>query len=599
MLISDLLARYRSGTTTPERVIASLLDRLATPKADCAWISRYSDATLLAAARDLEARLLASGPDWARFPLYGIPFAVKDNIDALGLATTAACPDFAHQPQADAEVVRRLRDAGALLVGKTNLDQFATGLVGTRSPYGAVPNTFKPEYISGGSSSGSASVVARGLVGFALGTDTAGSGRVPAGFNNIVGLKPTRGLISNRGLLPACRSLDCISIFALDTNDAQAVLQVAAGFDAGDAYSRPAQPPLTRFSPKLRLGVPRQPEFFGDALQAHAFDQALERARAMGAAITEIDFQPMFEAAALLYQGPWVAERHAALDALMRERPEVIDATVRAVIGEATRYSAVDTFKAIYRLRELRRAIAPLWSGIDALLVPTTPTIYTIAEVNADPVKRNAHLGTYTNFVNLLDWSAIALPSSMRADGLPFGVTFVAPAWAEPALCALGAAWQRGTALPLGATGLALPASAQPSAAAAPAPGMQRVAVVGAHLSGMPLNHQLTSRGARLVEAAHSAASYRLYALPDTSPPKPGLLRVAQGGVAIALELWDMPTQHFGSFVGEIPAPLGIGSLELADGSYVKGFICEPYALERAQDVSAFGGWRAYIASRV
>ena len=441
--------------------------------------------------------------------------------------------------------------------------------------------------------------MARGLVAFALGTDTAGSGRVPAGFNNIVGLKPTRGLISNRGLVPACRSLDCISIFALDANDARTVLEVAAGFDTDDAYSRPAAPPLIQFPPNLRLGVPRQREFFGDALQAHEFDLALLRARALGATITEIDFQPMFEVAALLYQGPWVAERHAALDALMRERPEVIDATVRAVIAEATRYSAVDTFKAIYRLQELRRAIAPLWSGIDALLVPTTPTIYTIAEVNAEPVKRNAHLGTYTNFVNLLDWSAIALPSSMRPDGLPFGVTFIAPAWAEPALCALGAAWQRGSALPLGATGLALPAPSVASPVVAPAPGMQRVAVVGAHLSGMPLNHQLTSRGARLAGATRTAACYRLYALPGTSPPKPGLLRVAQGGVAIALELWDMPTQHFGSFVGEIPAPLGIGSLELADGSYVKGFICEPYALEDAQDVSSFGGWRAYVASRL
>ena len=599
MLISELLTLYRSGAMTPERVMASLLDRLATPASDCAWISRYSDSVLVAAARELEARFLASGRDWVRFPLYGIPFAVKDNIDALGLATTAACPQFAYQPIADAAVVQRLRAAGALLIGKTNLDQFATGLVGTRSPYGAVPNAFKAEYISGGSSSGSASVVARGLVGFALGTDTAGSGRVPAGFNNIVGLKPTRGLISNRGLVPACRSLDCISIFALDVADTQAVLQVAAGFDDADAYSRQAAPALTRFSPALRLGVPRQPEFFGDALQAREFDLALERARAMGATITEIDFKPMFEVAALLYQGPWVAERHAALDGLMRDRPEVIEATVHAVIAEATRYSAVDTFKAMYRLRELRRAIAPLWSGIDALLVPTAPTIYTIADVNADPLTRNAHLGTYTNFVNLLDWSAIALPSSMRADGLPFGVTFIAQAWAEPALCALGADWQRGTALPLGATGLALPAPTVTSPAVAPAPGMQRVAVVGAHLSGMPLNHQLTSRGARLVGPARTATSYRLYALPDTSPPKPGLLRVAKGGVAIALELWDMPTQHFGSFVEEIPAPLGIGSLELADGSRVKGFICEPYALERAQDVSAFGGWRAYVASRV
>ena len=598
MLIPDLLARYRSGALTPQAMIATLLARLAAAGDDCAWISRASDTALLEAARRLEARLAAAGGDWSRFPLYGIPFAVKDNIDAAGLITTAACPAFAFEPAEDAAVVARLLDAGALLIGKTNLDQFATGLVGTRSPYGAVPNTFRPAYIAGGSSSGSASVVARGLVAFALGTDTAGSGRVPAGFNNIVGLKPTRGLLSNRGLLPACRSLDCISIFALTVDDAQAVLQVAAGYDAQDAFSRQPGVAIARFPPALRLGVPRQPEFFGDAMQARQFELALERATALGATISEIDFAPLFEAAALLYQGPWVAERYAAIETVMRERPEVVEATVRTVIAQAAGYSASDAFKALYRLEELRRACAPMWTAIDALLVPTAPTIYTIAQVNADPLTRNARLGTYTNFVNLLDQSAIAVPSSMRDDGLPFGVTFIAPAWAEPALCALGRQWQHAGGLPLGATGLALPAAAAPAPAAPPAPGMLRVAVVGAHLSGMPLNHQLTSRGAQLAGTARTAPAYRLYALPASQPPKPGLMRVARDGASIALEVWDMPAAQFGGFVDAIPAPLGIGTLELDDGRTVNGFICEAYAVAGAEEITTFGGWRAYMASR-
>ncbi len=598
MLIPDLLARYQSGALTPHAMVKALLARLAAAGDDCAWISRWPDVDLLEAARQLEARLAACGGNWGRFPLYGIPFAVKDNIDAAGLITTAGCPQFAFAPAADAAVVARLRDAGALLIGKANLDQFATGLVGTRSPYGAVPNTFRPDYISGGSSSGSASLVARGLVAFALGTDTAGSGRVPAGFNNIVGLKPTRGLLSTRGLLPACRTLDCISIFALTVADAQAVLQVAAGYDIHDAFSRQAGEGTGRFPAALRLGVPRDPEFFGDALQARQFELALERARRLGATIAEIDFAPLFEAAALLYQGPWVAERFAAIEAVMRERPEVVEPIVRSVIAQASGYSASDAFKALYRLEELRRACVPMWTAIDALLVPTAPTIYTIAEVNADPLTRNAHLGTYTNFVNLLDLCAIAVPSSMRDDGLPFGVTFIAPAWAEAALCALGVEWQHAADLPLGATGLALPARSAPAATAAPLPGMLRVAVVGAHLSGMPLNHQLTSRGAHLVCTARTAPAYRLYALPGTNPPKPGLMRVAHDGAAIAVEVWDMPAARFGAFVDEIPAPLGIGTLELDDGRLVNGFICEACAIDGAADITAFGGWRAYIASR-
>ena len=598
MLISQLLARYKSGSTTPREVARECVTRIAQTGPDCAWISRVPAEALLEEAARLEQALADSGFDWARFPLYGIPFAIKDNIDAHGLPTTAGCPAYAYTPSADAEVVRRLREAGALMIGKTNLDQFATGLVGTRSPYGAVPNTFNPAYVSGGSSSGSASVVARGLVAFALGSDTAGSGRVPAGFNNIVGLKPTRGALSARGMVPACRTLDCVSIFALTAADARAVLAVAAGYDAADAYSRPPGPPVA-LPASLRVGIPRKAAFLGDALQARAYEKALAQARGLGASLVELDFSALAETAALLYQGPWVAERHAAIEDLMRDRPEQIEATVRTVIGQAARYSATDAFKAQYRLEELRRRVAPMWADIDVLMVPTAPTIYTIAQVNADPVARNSDLGIYTNFVNFLDMSALAVPAALREDGLPFGVTFIAPAWADAALCELAQRWQAASGLTLGATGMALPEAGMPSAGdEKPGAGQVRVAVVGAHLSGMPLNHQLTSRGGRLVRQARTAPAYRLFALPGTTPPKPGLKRVGSDGAAIALELWDMPLDGFGAFVEEVPAPLAIGTLELDDGTWTKGFVCEPLALEGAADITRFGGWRAYVASR-
>ncbi|MBL8385607.1 MAG: allophanate hydrolase [Burkholderiales bacterium] len=595
MLIAELLSRYRAGAITPLALVTQHFDAAAAP--DAAWIVPPDRERLCAEARELERRFAASGGDWSCFPLYGIPFAIKDNIDAAGMPTTAACPAFARPAHADAEVVRRLRAAGALLAGKTNLDQFATGLVGTRSPYGAVPNAFDPRYIAGGSSSGSAAAVARGQVAFALGTDTAGSGRVPAGFNNIVGLKPTRGLVSARGVVPACRSLDCVSIFALSVADARAVLQVVAGFDEADAYARRAGPgrPIGR---RPVLGVPRTPEFFGDAEQAARFDAAVAHAQRLGATVREIDFAPLHEAAALLYQGPWVAERQAAIGDFMREHAAAMDPTVRAVIGQAAGYTAADAFRAQYRLEEIRRAVAPLWSEVEALMVPTAPTIYTIEAVNADPLTLNSRLGTYTNFVNLLDWCAVAVPASLRADGLPFGVTFIAPAWSEDGLCALAHDWQRSTGLALGAGAATLPADPAALPLPAPDPALVRVAVVGAHLSGMPLNRQLTERGARLVRAAGTAPAYRLFALPDTAPPKPGLERVARGGASIAIEVWEMPAERFGAFVAEVPPPLAIGSVELDDGSWVKGFVCEPWALERAEDITAHGGWRAYMAAR-
>lgn len=595
-LISNLRAQYLAGALTPENLLREVQAACDAEGEDNAWIARVPPEGIAAQLAALAQRRAAAGGSLDALPLYGVPFAIKDNIDYAGMPTTAACKEFAFVPPESAAVVERLIAAGAILVGKTNLDQFATGLVGTRSPYGPVKNTFKPQYISGGSSSGSASVVARGLVSFALGTDTAGSGRIPAGFNNIVGIKPTVGRLSARGMLPACRSLDCISIFALSAAEGAQVLAVATGFDAADPYSRKSEGGSASLGAAPRFGIPRDPEFFGDVEQERLFGLAVERARAMGAQITPIDLAPFHETAALLYDGPWVAERYAAIEQVMRERPEIVHPVVRKVIESAMRFSASDAFKAHYRREELRRDTARAWQSIDALLVPSAPTIYTIEQVLADPVALNSNLGTYTNFVNLLDLCAIAVPAAMRKDGLPFGVTLIAPAWNDEALTGFAARWQQDTGLPLGATGLQLP---KPAPAALPAveAGHARIAVVGAHLRGLPLNHQLTTRGARFVGEVKSAPNYCLFALPGTVPPKPGMVRIAEGGAALALELWDVPLANFGAFVAEVPPPLAIGSVEIEGGAWVKGFVCEGHATAGAQDITSFGGWRAYLAS--
>ncbi|NVZ50645.1 allophanate hydrolase [Pseudomonas sp. B6002] len=589
--LGEWQSAYRSGAIKPE-ILLDLVD--AYPAEDNAWIARAGSSQLQAQLDELGERLAAVGGDMAQLPLYGVPFAIKDNIDAAGWDTTAACPEFAYAPGSDAFVVSKLRAAGAILVGKTNLDQFATGLVGTRSPYGAVGNSFDPAYVSGGSSSGSASVVARGLVPFALGTDTAGSGRVPAGFNNIVGLKPTKGRLSNTGLVPACRTVDCISVFALTVADAERVAQVAAGYDASDAYSRvnPNTAPVA-VGAQIKLAIPAELEFFGDSQNQAVFEQAVERFKALGAVITPVDFTPFKALADQLYYGPWVAERTVALEGMLERQPEAINTLVRGIVENGRQYTACDAYKAEYLRAELSRRINDSLAGFDALLVPTSPTLRTLAEMAEEPVCYNSQFGYYTNFTNLADLSALALPAGLRVDGLPSGITLLAPAWHDTALADLGKRWQANLDLSLGATGRSLPAPGVP----VQAPGAVRVAVVGAHLTGMPLNFQLTKRNAVLVEQTHTADSYRLYALPGTVPPKPGLAK-AESGRSIIVELWDMPLARFGEFVAEIPAPLGIGNVVLADGRSVKGFICEPWALAEALDITEFGGWRAFIASR-
>ena len=531
-----------------------------------------------------------------KMALSGLTFAAKDNIDVAGLPTTAGCPAFAFTPERNAQVVQKLLDAGAHLAGKTNLDQFACGLNGTRSPYGAVPNAINPLYVSGGSSSGSAYVVATGQVDFALGTDTAGSGRVPAGLNNIVGLKPSRGLISARGVLPAAQSVDCVSIFARTVAMAVKVLENAIGFDPLDPYSRKLELSAQPFGAAFRFGVPSALEFYGDMAASAAFDEAIDRLKAMGGTPVTVDFAPLAEAAALLYESALVAERYTAIRNFFDTHEADVIEPVRSIIASGRNYSAADLYEAQTRLKQLGQQADAMWANIDWLLVPTAPTHYSIEAMQQDPVTLNRNLGAYTNFVNLLDYAALSVPSSMRPDGLPFGITLIGRCGSDWQLAELGQRYHHAGGLTQGATGLPLPPMTPIAGIRRPA--SVKVAVVGAHLSGMPLNWQLTDRGATLIACTETAPHYRLYALPGTTPPKPGLLRVAAGqGARIALEVWDMPLSEYGSFVALIPGPLGIGTLELDDASTVQGFICEAQGLHGAEDVTHLGCWRAYAAS--
>ncbi len=530
-------------------------------------------------------------------PLQGLTFAAKDNIDVQGVPTTAACPTFAYVPAEHAQVVRQLLEAGASLAGKTNLDQFACGLNGTRSPYGAVPNAFDARYVSGGSSSGSAFAVATGQVDFALGTDTAGSGRVPAGLNNIVGLKPSKGLISARGVVPAAQSVDCVSILTREVGLAVDVLKAAMGEDDLDPFSRSLTLSEEPWPAEFQFGVPDVLEFFGDVQAQAAFEQAVERMKSLGGQPVSVNFSPFAQAAALLYESALVAERYEAIQHFFDAHPDDVVEPVRTIIGQGRQYSAADLFRAQTLLKALDKQTQRTWEHMDVMLVPTAPTHYTIEAMRADPLALNRNLGHYTNFVNLLDYAALSVPSSIRADGLPFGVTLIGRCGSDLRLADLGQRYHLATRLTQGHTSTPL----SPAKVILPAADKRwaRVAVVGAHLSGMPLNHQLTERGGRLLEAAQTSADYRLFALADTVPPKPGLLRGApHSGQPIAVELWELPMEHYGSFVSLIPAPLGIGTLTLLDGRQVQGFVCEPLALQGALDVTSWGGWRAYLQSR-
>lgn len=597
MDIGSLENAYREGTLTPCAVVAAVYDEIARRGERPVWISVVPREESLKRARELE-----SDAETRRLPLYGIPFAVKDNFDVAGMPTTAACPAFSRTAAETATVVKRLLDAGAILIGKTNMDQFATGLVGTRTPYGICSSVFSEKHISGGSSSGSAVAVARGLVSFSLGSDTAGSGRVPAAFNQLVGLKPTRGWVSTRGLLPACRALDCVSIFAETCTDAARVFQVARGFDAGDAYSRVPRPgenaaPWSAAG-SFRFGVPMAAglEFFGDDGAEERYCAAVAALTELGGEPVEFDYEPFRRAANLLYKGPWVAERLAAVKEFLAGDPETVDATVGAIIRGAAKYSAVEAFEAEYALAALRRECAAVWERADFLLLPTAATQYTIDEVTAAPVELNTNLGYYTNFVNLLDLAAVAVPAGMKRNGLPFGVSLIGRAFADDGLLAIADRLHRKLAETLGGSARLLANTRAMAACGAPA-GCVLMTVVGAHLSGQPLNWQLTERKARLMKQTRTHGDYRLYALANSTPAKPGLVfEPGFGGEGIEVEVWAMPEETVGSFLNAIPPPLGLGTVRLKDGSLAKGFLCEPAGVVGAKEITHLGGWRKFVA---
>lgn len=589
--LQQLQAAYARGEFTPRELIGQLSAQARRQSEYNAWIHLLDDAELEPYLSALEAQGAQN------LPLYGVPFAIKDNIDLAGIPTTAACPDFAYTPTESAAVVSTLIAAGAVPLGKTNLDQFATGLVGTRSPYGEGKNSFNTDYISGGSSAGSAIATALGQVSFALGTDTAGSGRVPAVLNNLIGHKPTKGLLSTRGVVPACRTLDCVSIFALSCDDAALLMDIAASYDAEDPYARPnAFYNRQRYfdtteARNFRFGVPAEPDFQDDAGTQALFEESMERLKALGGEVVPMDFEPFLETARLLYEGPWVSERALATQDV--DRASMLP-VINEIIAGAEGKTAADAFAAQYRLAALKRHCDALMEGLDFVVTPTCPRFYTRAEMAEQPIVNNSVLGTYTNFVNLLDYSATAVPVGFTNKGIPWGVTLFSLAFEDIRLLGFAGLLHRDCQLPLGATGhQPLP----PTAGTTPAVDRHiDVVVCGAHLQGQPLNWQLTERGAQLVAKTCSSPHYKLYALPDGK--RPAMVRHDVDGTAIEVEVWSVPHSNFGSFVAGIPAPLGIGKVELADGSWRSGFICDGFGLAGTRDISSFGGWRNWLASQ-
>jgi len=584
--LDNLRNAYLSGDTTPREVLLHLREKAVQLNPDYhLFIHLLSVAQMEPYLAALERR------DPAELPLYGVPFAIKDNIDLAGIPTTAACPAFAYVPQHSATIVEQLIALGAVPLGKTNLDQFATGLNGSRSPYGVCPNSVLAEYPSGGSSAGSSLAVALGVASFALGTDTAGSGRVPAALNNLVGLKATKGLISTAGVVPACRTLDCVTTFTRTAREASQLLALTAKLDPLDAYSR--QNPAWNDAPAFgaprpfRFGVPRQEdlEFFGCAQGPRLFQQAIARMIALGGEPVALDLSPFLEAARLLYEGPWVAERYSVAGELMERDPEAVLPVIRAVLAKAPAVTGVDTFRAHYRLQTLKAQCDRALEGLDCVLTPTIGRPVTLAELHAEPVLRNAELGYYTNFMNLLDYAAVAVPSGVMDNGLPWGVTVFGRAFTDQYLLGVADALQRQQDASLGV----------PTTVASH--DCTRLVVCGAHLQGLALNSQLLRRGAHLIERTRSSPDYQLFALAGGPPYRPGMLRVSESGAAIEVEVWELPSRELGSFLTGIPAPLGLGKVQLADGRWESGFICEPYGLAGAVDISHFGGWRSYLRS--
>lgn len=597
MTIMQLLEQYRSGSLVPQKYLVELLSRLRRDQEsapDPAWICLASNQQLIEQLVRLEGKRVDD------LPLYGIPFAIKDNIDLAGWITTVGCPDFAYEAKTTATSVQKLLDAGAVLIGKTNLDQFATGLVGTRSPYGIVPNPFDPKFVSGGSSSGSGSAVSRGLVLFSLGTDTAGSGRIPAAFTNTVGTKPTPGYMSTEGVYPACKTIDCISIFTLTASDAAIVLDVmkATTYDRTHEPQYHPEPKLTHQFPRpIRVGIPKAADFLDNSEYPKLFANALNKLKGMGYQIVEVDITPFVKAGKLLYEGPWVAERYAVIEDFLKKNPNSMDPSVKQIIESGANYTAAQGFRATYQLKELETLCQQVWAQCDLIVVPSAPRHPTIQELGEEPILRNSELGMYTNYVNLMRLAAVAVPADFTASGIPFGITLIGQGGSDFALLDFASQWQELTQLPLGK--LKIKPSEQYLRILKPKSSSTHLAVVGAHLKGMPLHSQLVERNARFIKSCTTAKHYQLFALANTIPPKPGLVRLKEGGDQIELELYDVPQEMIGSFLNLIPAPLGLGTIELDDGSWVKGFICEPVGIVGATNITHYGGWKKYLKETV
>jgi allophanate hydrolase len=590
--VSSLRQAYADGELSPRELMTLLVEKAESYEDHNIFIHLLSDEELEPYLAKLEAC------DPSSLPLWGIPFVIKDNIDLAGVPTTAACSEYAYVPETSATVVQLLIEAGAIPLGKANMDQFATGLVGTRSPYGVCHNAFNFDMISGGSSSGSAVSVALNLCSFSLGTDTAGSGRVPAAFNNLIGLKPSKGLLSTKGVVPAVRSQDVVSVFALNSQDAYEVFEVAAQADVEDEFSRKEMdlmPPAWGARPVLGIPSSETISFAGDEQAEKHFYDSIAELKKQGYEVKEIDFQPWLDTAKLLYEGAWVAERYVAIEAFMEAYESVMDPSVGAIIAGARKLSAADAYKGSYALQKAQAVTASLWQDIDCMLTPTTPTIYSIEQMQNDPIKLNSVLGTYTNFMNLLDYAALAMPTGFREDGLPIGLTMFAPAGTDRLLMKLADKLH----------GHFVPTSGAKETPVTPThseffanPHAIPLAVVGAHLTGFPLNGQLIERGAKLLQTTKTAPKYNFYELSERPILKPGLVKNEAAGVSIEVEVWAMPKQHLGSFLALIPSPLGLGKVELINGTQVVGFVCEPYGIEGAKSISQTGGWRNWMAVR-
>lgn len=591
LTIPSLHEVYQNGTK-PADIIEQVYSKIDEVDDPGIFITLFDKEVLLEQAEQL-------GEFDPSKPLWGVPFAIKDNIDASGYETTAACPAYAFEAKEDAFIVKELKKAGALLIGKTNLDQFATGLVGVRTPYGAPLNSIDPEIVPGGSSGGSGVAVGHGIVTFSLGTDTAGSGRVPAALNNIVGLKPTLGAFSASGVVPACRSIETVSIFALTVEDAYTAFEVANSYDPEDAYAREiASYPLTQPKSDLVIGIPSHSsiKFMGDKVQEASFADSVELLKSQGYVIKEIDFEPLYEIANMLYYGSWVAERYTVIEDLLEKQPDAILPVTKKIISLAESRSAADAFKGFYKLKELTRAVEPELASVDIMCVPSIPTFYSVKDLEDDPITPNNNFGTYTNFVNLMDMCGIAVPTPARSDGRPGSVTLLAPKGEDALVASVGLSLEAEGARNLGATDWAFSSSLK---LAETEKDTITIAVCGAHMDGLPLNKDLLSRGARFAEKVSSASDYKFYALAGGPPHRPGMVRCETGkGHKIEMELWDMPVSEFGSFMQTIPSPLGIGRLKLDDGRSVQGFICEAEGVKDATEISDLGSWRAFLAQQ-